>query len=60
MVSDELVSIISIGQGRPSIAEYPQIAEQIRQAIDDVYYHMKVPKQALDEAAANSAKSLGW
>lgn len=57
---DEMISMIPKGQGRPSIPEYPQIAEQIRQAIDDVYYGEKDPKQALDEAAAKSAKSLGW
>ena len=57
---DEMISMIPEGQGRPSIPEYPQIAEQIRQAIDDVYYGKKDPKQALDEAAAKSAKSLGW
>ena len=57
---DEMISMIPEGRGRPSIPEYPQIAEQIRQAIDDVYYGKKGPKQALDEAAAKSAKSLGW
>jgi multiple sugar transport system substrate-binding protein len=57
---DEMISMIPEGQGRPSIPEYPQMAEQIRQAIDDVYYGKKDPKQALDEAAAKSAKSLGW
>jgi len=28
--------------------------------LDAVYYGTKDPKQALDEAAAKSAKSLGW
>jgi multiple sugar transport system substrate-binding protein len=32
----------------------------IRQAIEDVYYGLKDPKQALDEAAAKSAEVLGW
>src|SRR5919197_688554 len=57
---DEMVSMIPIGRSRPSIPEYPQIAEHIRQAIDEVYYGIKEPKQALDEAAAKSAKLLGW
>jgi multiple sugar transport system substrate-binding protein len=48
------------GHGRPSIAEYPRIAEDIHQALDSVYYGRKDPKQALDDAAANSAKILGW
>jgi multiple sugar transport system substrate-binding protein len=40
--------------------EYPQIAEDIRQAIDEVQFGIKEPKQALDDAAAKSAKALGW
>lgn len=57
---DKMVSMISIGRSRPSIPEYPQIADDIRQAIDQVYSGIKQPKQALDEAAAKSAKVLGW
>jgi multiple sugar transport system substrate-binding protein len=52
--------MISIGRSRPSTPEYPQIADQIKQAIDEVYYGMKEPKQALDDAAKKSAKVLGW
>jgi multiple sugar transport system substrate-binding protein len=41
--------------------QYPQIAEHIHQALNDVYYGLKEPKQALDAAAAaQSAKALGW
>ena len=40
--------------------EYPDIAEHIRQAIDEVQYGIKEPKQALDDDAAQSAKVLGW
>jgi multiple sugar transport system substrate-binding protein len=57
---DDMISMIPLGKGRPSIPEYPAIAEDIRVALDDVYYGKKDPKQALDEAAAKSAKSLGW
>jgi multiple sugar transport system substrate-binding protein len=57
---DEMVSMIPVGRGRPSIPEYPAIAEDIRQALDEVYYGIKEPKQALDDAAAKSAKVLGW
>ena len=57
---NELISIVRTGGTRPSIPEYSQIAENIRQALDDVYYGLKEPKQALDEAAAKSAKVLGW
>ena len=57
---DEMVSMIPAGRGRPSVSEYPAIAEDIRQALDEVYYGIKEPKQALDDAAAKSAKSLGW
>jgi multiple sugar transport system substrate-binding protein len=57
---DEMATLIQYGHGRPSIPEYPQIAEHIREAIDDVYYGRKDPKQALDDAAAKSAEALGW
>ena len=57
---DQLISLIEYGRARPNIAEYPQIAEHIREAIDDVYSGTKEPKQALDDAAAKSAKVLGW
>lgn len=57
---DEMVSMISIGHSRPSIPEYPQIADHIRQAIDEVYYGVKDPEQALRDAAEKSAKVLGW
>jgi multiple sugar transport system substrate-binding protein len=56
----QLVGMIEIGNYRPNIPEYPQIAEHIKQALDDVYYGLKEPKQALDDAAAKSAKTLGW
>jgi multiple sugar transport system substrate-binding protein len=56
----EMVSMIPFGHKRPSIPEYTQIADQIRHAINEVYYGRMAPKQALDEAAAKSAKVLGW
>lgn len=56
----ELISMLSIGHSRPSISEYPQIADNIRQAIDEVYLGVKAPKQALDDAAKKSAEVLGW
>ena len=57
----EMISMIPIGHSRPNIPEYPQISDNIKQAIDEVYYGVKDPvKQALDEAAAKSAKVLGW
>jgi multiple sugar transport system substrate-binding protein len=57
---DQLISLIKYGRSRPNIAEYPQIAEHIGEAIDAVYSGSKQPKQALDDAAAKSAKALGW
>jgi multiple sugar transport system substrate-binding protein len=56
----EMISMIELGRGRPSIPEYPQIANHIKQAMDEVFSGSKEPKQALDDAAAKSAKSLGW
>jgi multiple sugar transport system substrate-binding protein len=40
--------------------EYPVIADHIRQAIDEVFYGVKEPKQALDNAAAKFVLILGW
>jgi multiple sugar transport system substrate-binding protein len=57
---DEMISMIPMGKGRPSIAEYPAIADDIREALDDVYYGIKEPRQALNDAATKSAKTLGW
>jgi multiple sugar transport system substrate-binding protein len=57
---NEMISMIPIGHSRPNIPEYPQIADNIKQAIDEVYLGVKEPKQALDDAAINSAKVLGW
>ena len=56
----EMISMIPFGHNRPAIPEYPQIASHIKQALDDVYYGLKGPKQALDDAAAKSAEVLGW
>ena len=56
----EMISMIPVGHRRPNIPEYPQIADNIKEAIDKVYYGIKDPKQALNEAAAKSAKVLGW
>lgn len=52
--------MLELQGARPNIPEYPEIATHIKQAIDQVYNGTKVPKQALDEAAAKSAKVLGW
>jgi multiple sugar transport system substrate-binding protein len=57
---DQLISLIEFGHARPNIAEYPQLADHISEAIDDVYSGKKQPKQALDDAAAKSAKVLDW
>jgi multiple sugar transport system substrate-binding protein len=52
--------MIEIAHTRPSIPEYPEISADIKQAIDEVIYGIKEPKQALDDAAAKSANVLGW
>jgi multiple sugar transport system substrate-binding protein len=57
---DQLIAMITFGHSRPNIPEYPQIADQIRQAIDEVYAGSKTPKEALDDAVEKSAKTLGW
>ena len=57
---EEMVSMIPYGRSRPTIPEYPEIAEDIHQVIQQVYNGSASPKDALDTAAAKSADSLGW
>jgi multiple sugar transport system substrate-binding protein len=57
---DDMISMIPNGRARPNIPEYQAIAEHVKQALDEVFYGIKEPKQALDAAAAKSAKLLGW
>jgi multiple sugar transport system substrate-binding protein len=57
---DELVKVLPQGRNRPNIAQYPELAEHIRIAIEEVYYGKKDPDQALADAAEKSAKALGW
>ncbi len=57
---DQLISMLQLKGVRPNIPEFPQIADHIRQALDEVLYQSKDPKEALDNAAAKSAKTLGW
>ncbi|HEY7572293.1 MAG TPA: hypothetical protein VH796_13080 [Nitrososphaeraceae archaeon] len=56
----QLVSMIPFAGTRPSIPEYPQIADSVRQTIYEVQFENKDPKQALEMAALKSAKVLGW
>jgi multiple sugar transport system substrate-binding protein len=57
---EEMVSMIPYGQSRPNVPEYPEIAEQVTQAIQQVYNGSALPEDALNAAAAESADSLGW
>ena len=57
---EEMVSMIPEGRSRSNLAEYPEIAEHIHQAIQQVYNGSASPKDALDMAAAKSAATLGW
>ena len=57
---EEIVSMIPNGRGRPNIAEYPEIAEHIHEAIQQVYNGSASPREALNMAAAKSADYLGW
>ena len=57
---DKMISMISLGHGRPNIPEFPQIDDHVTEALKQVCHGNKEPKQALDEAAAKSAKLLGW
>lgn len=51
----QLIGMIQSGYNRPNIPEYPQIADHIRQALDEVYHGIKEHKIALDEAASKPA-----
>ncbi len=55
-----MVSMIPYRRIRPNTPEYPGILEDVNQAIQQVYNGTKQLEQALDEAAAKSAESLGW
>ena len=57
---EEMVSMIPYGGSRPTIPEYPEIAEHIHQVIQQVYNGSASPEDALNLAAAKSADSLGW
>jgi multiple sugar transport system substrate-binding protein len=57
---DDMVSMIPLGGIRPAIPAYPLVADEIREAINKVYFHNGDPKEALDEAAGMSARKLGW
>jgi multiple sugar transport system substrate-binding protein len=57
---EEMVSMIPYGRSRPSMPEYPEIAEHIHQAIQQVYNGSASPEDALNIAAAKSSDSLGW
>jgi multiple sugar transport system substrate-binding protein len=57
---EEMISMIPDGRSRPNIPEYPEIAEHIHQAMQQVYNGSASSKDALDMAAAKSADSLGW
>jgi multiple sugar transport system substrate-binding protein len=57
---DKMLSMIPIGGSRPNIPEFAQIDDHITQAGKQVCTGLKEPKQALDDAAAKSAKLLGW
>nr|MDQ4013356.1 ABC transporter substrate-binding protein [Thermoproteota archaeon] len=58
---EEMVSMIPYAGSRPNIPEYPDIAEHIHQAIQQVYNGSAASlEDALNMAAVKSADSLGW
>jgi multiple sugar transport system substrate-binding protein len=57
---EEMVSMIPYGRSRPSMPEYPEIAEHIHQAIQQVYNGSATPEDALNTATTKSVGSLGW
>ena len=57
---NEMIGMIPFGNVRPSIPEYSLIAKDVKEAIDSVLFEGKDVNQALQKAALQSAKSLGW
>ena len=57
---EEMVSMIQYGRSRPNIPEYPEIAEHVHEAIQQVYNGTASPEKALQIATKESANSLGW
>ena len=57
---DKMISMIQLGRGRPNIPEFAQIDDFVTEAGKQVCHGIMEPKQALDDAAAKSAKALGW
>jgi multiple sugar transport system substrate-binding protein len=57
---DKMISMIQLGRGRPNIPKFGQIDDYVSEAGKQVCSGIKEPKQALNEAAAKSAKLLGW
>lgn len=55
----KLSSLLPYGHRRPNYAEYPKIADNIYNAIDEAMHGTKSPKEALTEAAQKSAEVLG-
>ncbi|MFL6434078.1 MAG: extracellular solute-binding protein [Nitrososphaeraceae archaeon] len=56
---EELISMLQLRGVRPTIPASAQIAVNVRDAYNNVTYGLD-PKEALNEAAAKSAKVLGW
>jgi multiple sugar transport system substrate-binding protein len=57
---DKMISMIPLGQSRPTAPEFPEIDDHISKALDQICSGLKEPKRALDDAAKKSAKILGW
>jgi len=57
---DKMIYMVQLGRGRPNIPEFAQIDDFVTEAGKQVCHGTKEPKQALDDAAAKSAKALGW
>ena len=53
---DKLIALLKAGHSRPSIPEYPQIADNIHHALDEVYYSIKEPKQVWMKRLINLQK----
>ncbi len=57
---NNMIPILLIAKSRPVIPEFPEIDQFVTQALSQICNGTKEPAQALNDAAAKSAKLLGW
>jgi multiple sugar transport system substrate-binding protein len=57
---NDMIPILLVAKSRPVIPEFPEIDQFVTQSLLQICNGTKEPAQALNDAAAKSAKLLGW